>query len=128
MIIAMPGLDGGRVLLLEDEVFIATAIRKFLSAAGAKDVLQVENAEDAFNVIEDSDVDAAVLDIRLKRGTSYDVAEALTRKGVAIVFHSGIDPFEFADAFPDAVCCAKADGPAHLVESLVQAKKNLEAA
>lgn len=128
MIIAMPGLDGGRVLLLEDEVFIAIAIRKFLAAAGAIDIFQAHTAEDALDLVKSTDLDAAVLDVSLAGGTSFDVATELTEQGVAIVFHSGQESCEFADAFPKAVFCAKLDGPGLLVEALVQAKKNLEAA
>lgn len=127
MIIARPALDGGRVLVLEDEVFVSRAIQKFLTAAGATDVLEAANTEDALDMIKDSKLDAAVLDIHLKRGTCFDVAAVLADRGVPFVFHSGNDPYEFAKEFPDAVCCAKLDGPANLVESLLQARKNLAA-
>lgn len=123
----MPALDGGRILLLEDEVSIGMVVQKFLAAAGAADVVHAHTAEDALDLIRYIDLDAAVLDVRLPGGTtSYDVAVALTELGVAIVFHSGYEPIEFAASFPNAVFCGKLNKPGQLVEALVQAQKNLE--
>jgi len=129
MIIEKPVLDGGTILLLEDEAFIGMAIREFLTAAGAEEVHHAFTVEDALVLIEDVDFSAAILDVRLPGGSScYDAAVELAKTDVAIVFHSGHVQIEFLESFPNAVFCGKPASPSKLIDALAEARKNLEAA
>ena len=124
MIIGNPTLDGENILLLEDEAFVGMAIREFLLAAGAVDVAHAYSAEAALERIRETQFDAAVLDVRLPGGTCYDVAVELTKRNVALVFHSGFE-VEFRAAFPNAIVCGKPASAAELIDAIVRAKKHL---
>ena len=128
MIIEKPELDGGTILLLEDEAFIGMAIREFLSAAGAAEVVHAFTVKDALDHLKNYNFDAAILDVRLPEGSCYDVAVALAKLEVALVFHSGHVQVDFLKSFPNAVFCGKPAGPAKLIDALSQAKRNIVSA
>ena len=120
-------LDGGTILLLEDEAFIGMAIREFLIAAGVDDVLHAFTVEDAHALMRSNTFDAAILDVRLPGGSNcYDIAVELAKHDVAIVFHSGHVQVEFLESFPNAVFCGKPASPAKLVDALARAQENLK--
>ncbi len=122
-------LKGGTILLLEDEAFIGMAIREFLIAAGAKDVLHAFTIDEANALIAENEFDAAILDVRLPGGTScFDIAVDLAKREIAIVFHSGHVQVEFLEAFPNAVFCGKPASPAKLIAALTEAQGKLSAA
>jgi len=83
------GLDGKRVLIVEDEVIICLDLRTALEAAGAQ-VSVARKPERALEVIAEGAPDAAVLDVNLGGGdTCAPVAEKLIEIGVPFVLHSG---------------------------------------
>lgn len=94
-------LAGKRVLVVEDEYFLAKETAEAVRRIGGIVLGPVPDAEGAMQIIEQEIVDAAILDIRLGEGTSFLVAEALREKGVRIVFVTGYDdwflPYELDD-------------------------------
>lgn len=122
MIIGSPTLDGQTILLLEDEAFVGMAIREFLLAAGAVEVVHTFSSENAFQRLENYIFDAAVLDVRLPGGTCYDIAVELTKRDVALVFHSGHE-VDFQSSFPKAVICGKPATAAQLINAIDHARK-----
>lgn len=122
MIIESPTLDGETILLLEDEAFIGMAIREFLLAAGAVEVVHAYSSESAFERMKEYSFDAAVLDVRLPGGTCYEVAQELTKRNVALVFHSGHE-VDFQAAFPNAIVCGKPATAAQLINAIERARK-----
>lgn len=87
---AVRPLDGRRVLVVEDEYLIAMEVKRWLRRAGAEVVGPVPNVERALDLIEDGEIDAAVLDINLgDRGTAFSVADRLNALGVPHLFATG---------------------------------------
>lgn len=127
MIIGNPTLDGETILLLEDEAFVGMAIREFLLAAGAVEVVHAYSSESAFIRLEEVNFSAAVLDVRLPGGNCYSVAVELYKRGVALVFHSGFE-VDFHDAFPNSIVCSKPATAAQLIDAIMKAKKLIAAA
>lgn len=127
MIIGSPTLDGATILLLEDEAVIGMAIREFLLAAGAVEVVHAYSSESAFERLEEYSFDAAVLDVRLPDGTCFDVAVELNKRDVALVFHSGHE-VDFQASFPNAIVCSKPATTTQLVNAIGRARKALVAA
>jgi CheY-like chemotaxis protein len=84
---------GPRVLLVEDEYFIAEDLRRALEDAGIGVLGPVPTAVEALDLISASArIDAAVLDINLEGdGLVYPVADALQARGVPFVFATGYD-------------------------------------
>jgi CheY-like chemotaxis protein len=83
-------LDGRRVLIVEDEYLIAMEVKGWLQHAGAKVVGPVPSVERALDLIEDDDIDAAVLDFNLGDGaTALPIAARLDALGVPHLFATG---------------------------------------
>lgn len=104
------GLDGRRILVLEDDPLIALEIETTLADAGARVLGPAHSEAEAMALIDaaisdaaapDADgaptIDGAVLDVYLGGTTCEKVAAHLTSRGVPFVFHSGFardaDPF-----------------------------------
>lgn len=70
-------LDGRRILIAEDEPLIALDIANTLTTAGAEIVGQVRSVNEAIQLTNSERFHCAVLDIILRDGDVYPVAEAL---------------------------------------------------
>ena len=82
-------LAGRRVLVVEDEFFIADDLAKALSALGEEVVGPVPAVAEALRVVADERLDLAVLDINLRGVPVFPVADALRAKNVPFVFATG---------------------------------------
>jgi DNA-binding NtrC family response regulator len=82
-------LTGKRVLLVEDEFYIADDLRRALTTAGAKVVgpfASVRTAEDAIN---SGGFDCAVIDLNLRGDSAVPVAEHLLRLNIPFAIATG---------------------------------------
>jgi hypothetical protein len=84
------GLSGRRVLIVEDEVFIARDLADYFASLGSEIVGPALTLPEGFGLHERAE--AAVLDINLKGELSFPLAEALLARRV---------PFVFFTAYPD---------------------------
>ncbi|UZK67789.1 response regulator [Sphingomonas sp. M1-B02] len=92
-------LGGMRILVVEDEFYLATDIADQIERAGG--TVLGPCADASAGVAElDASPDCAVIDINLGQGPSFEMAEALKRRGVPFLFMTGYDaatiPLEFA--------------------------------
>ena len=84
-----------RILIVEDEPLIAMMLEDFLDVLGKQMAGQADTVADAIALIEQggidqSGVDAAILDVNLRGGEkSWPIADALAAKGVPFVFATG---------------------------------------
>ena len=95
-------LTGRRVLLVEDDYFIANAMRGQFEENGAQVLGPVPSVRSALALIAATpEIDAAVLDINLQEEWVFPVADALRARGVSFVFATGYDrgviPLRFGD-------------------------------
>jgi DNA-binding NtrC family response regulator len=87
-----------RVLVVEDDYFIASEVVRAFRLQGADVVGPVPTLATALNVMENEQaIELAVLDINLRGELVYPLADALESRGVPFVFASGYD----ASAVPD---------------------------
>lgn len=95
-----PDLSGLRVLVVEDEYFIATDAARALRSAGAEVIGPCSTEEAARAEIEARRPDAVLVDINLGTGPSFKLAESLKSQGIPFVFVTGYDqgmiPEEFS--------------------------------
>jgi len=84
-------LTGRRVLVVEDEYFIAQDLRSALEGRGAGVVGPAPDPETAIALIEADQVDIAVLDIHLRGMIDFTVADELKRRGIPFVFATGYE-------------------------------------
>jgi DNA-binding response OmpR family regulator len=92
-------LESRRILVVEDQYYLATDICEWLTDAGAQVLGPARDAEQACDLLEREAVDMAVVDINLGMGPSYKLAEELTGRSVPFLFATGYDqaaiPSEF---------------------------------
>lgn len=92
-------LRGHRVLVVEDDYYLATDAARALAGAGAEVMGPCATEEDARSEIEEHRPAAAVLDVNLGKGPSFKLAEILKDLGIPFVFITGYDqeviPAEF---------------------------------
>ena len=85
----MPGalpLAGCRVLVLEDEYYIAADLEATLSSAGAKVVGPISELSKALEQVDQDGFDVAVIDITLRSESAYMIAHELQRRRIPFVF------------------------------------------
>ena len=94
-----PNLDGRRILVVEDDYYLATDTARALRGAGAEVIGLCATEADARAELEEQRPDAAVVDINLGLGPSFKLAERLKDRGIPFVFTTGYDaeviPAEF---------------------------------
>jgi len=78
------------VLVVEDQIIIASAIQDSLIELGADVVGPCLTLESALDVARSADIDAAVLDVWLKGEACYPVADVLIERGIPFLFTSGV--------------------------------------
>ncbi|MET7242573.1 response regulator [Methylobacterium sp. EM32] len=83
--------DRLRVLVVEDEYFIADDISRALIRHGAEVVGPVPTVQEARALLDTQALDLAVLDINLRSELVYPLVAELSRRGVPMVFATGYD-------------------------------------
>lgn len=82
-------LAGRRVLVVEDEPFIAMTLEDMLTDFGCVVAGSVSQVSEALAVIARGEMDAAVLDVNLGNQKIDPVADELARRGCPFVFTTG---------------------------------------
>lgn len=92
-------LIGKRLLVLEDDFYLAKDAATLLTQAGAEVVGPFGNAADENTLCAAGELDGAVVDINLGHGPSFAFAQALGDAKVPFVFVTGYDAATIPDAF-----------------------------
>jgi two-component SAPR family response regulator len=82
-------MAGCRVLVVEDEALIAFEIEDVLRAIECEIVGPTGKLETALRLAREEKLDLAILDITIRGGKVYPVAELLLTRGVPFVLASG---------------------------------------
>lgn len=83
-------LAGKRILVLEDEYFIASDIRQLVADQDAIVVGPVGSLSQGLALASEP-IDLAVLDVNLEGEQSFELADALSRRTVPLMFVTGYD-------------------------------------
>lgn len=94
-------LNGCRVLVVEDDYYLASDTARALRNAGAEVLGPVGNEEQALALITEQHVTCALVDINLGNGLLFRVADALKERGVSFVFVTGYDDVMIPERFGD---------------------------
>lgn len=82
------GISGLRVLVVEDDYWVAATLVEIITEAGAEVVGPVDCVRDALTAL-DSSPHVASLDVQLGSETSFPIADELDRRGVPFIFATG---------------------------------------
>ena len=88
---ARQDLEGCTILIAEDEALVAMALAELVEDIGGKVVGPFAHVSQCQRELETQQIDAAILDVRLCDGTTYELAQRLMREGVPVMFHSAND-------------------------------------
>jgi CheY-like chemotaxis protein len=109
----------GRVLVLEDEPFIALDMEAMLHEFGATEVVSVNTRADALQWLAKNVPDVAIIDPRVNDGVCTDVVEVLSAAQIPFVVYSGAEVDEGdAEAFSHGEWLPKPTLPDILRETL----------
>lgn len=112
-----------KVLLLEDELFVAMATEQILTDLGAQRVTCCATIREAYDRLSAEAYDVAVLDLKLPDGDSLDAARELLSSGCAVVFHSGHADENCASTVPGSVYCPKPSGKNEILSAIQRAQE-----
>lgn len=110
-----------RVLLVEDELFIALDVQATIEAAGFEVEGPCMTLTEAQEAVEryGAAFAAAVLDVRVADGNVFDAADRLHAAGVPLIFHSGhADDADLRRRYPQAMVCPKPSAPETLSDAI----------
>lgn len=112
-------LQNTRILVAEDETFIALDIALAIEDAGGTVIGPTAHVFEALKLLEEHDVSGAILDVNLADRNVTPIALLLIRRLVPMVFHTGVGlPSELAAIHPDLVVCTKPTSPDRLIRHL----------
>lgn len=97
-----------RILVVEDDFFLADEICRGIDDAGGVIVGPASSIRGAFDLIaSEPSIDAALLDANLGGEMVFPVADKLLAESVPFVFTSGYDDSVMSGRFPNVPICQK---------------------
>ena len=89
-----------RVLLVEDEPLIAMMVEDFVDMLGHSLAGSVDTAAEGVRLVEGGGVDVALIDVNVRDGPSWPVADAMKARGLPYIVATGghVDPPPVAHA------------------------------
>jgi DNA-binding NtrC family response regulator len=82
-------LSKANLLVVEDEILVLLELESVLREAGADEIHLCRNVDSALNRIEQENITAAILDVRLGQEVVTPVAQALAQRGTPFIFYTG---------------------------------------
>ena len=114
-----PSLSGRRVLVVEDEYFVADDLGRALTQLGAEVLGPVATREEAFELLSTGErIDLAVLDINLQDESVFPVADTLVEQGVPFLFATGYDQTAIPAQYQQVLRWEKPFAPEALAQAL----------
>jgi DNA-binding response OmpR family regulator len=111
-------LKGRRILLVEDEYFVATEIAELLRGGGIEVVGAFARVQPALEAVNRETIDGAVLDVRLDGETSERLAALLVACGVPVLLVTGYEPDQMPPGVRGLPCLRKPFSPDDLLQAL----------
>lgn len=90
-----------RVLVVEDEMIIALGIEDLLDDLGFQLVGPAARVDAAVQLASQAALDVAILDVNIRGGTSYPVADVLAQRGIPFLFCSGYGDWALEERYRD---------------------------
>jgi DNA-binding response OmpR family regulator len=92
-------LVGKHILVVEDEYYIASDLKRALTKHGAVVVGPVGDVNKGLALLDHQPLDAAVLDVNLEGSTSYPIADLLVEHSVPYLFLTGYDGWSLPEKY-----------------------------
>jgi len=112
----LPDLAGARVLLVEDEYYIADDLRRLLDGAGASVVGPVSTLAKAHKALDEDAFDCAVIDLNLHGESAIPIADRLAQQGHSFAIATGYGSGSVPDRYKDVPRIEKPFDPPALIQ------------
>jgi PAS domain S-box-containing protein len=112
------GLEGKRILIVEDEPLVAMELESNLTAAGCEVIGPAGTLEQAKSLVAEREFDAALVDVNLAGRAVDEIAAALTQKNCPFAFVTGYGREALPRGFQDAVLLGKPFGRAQVLAAV----------
>lgn len=109
-----------RVLVVEDEMIIALVIEETLIELGFHVIGPAARLDVALRLANEEAIDAAILDVNIRGGDSYPVADILAGRGIPFVICSGYSDWAVVERHRNRPRLTKPYTAKQLEDSLVQ--------
>jgi len=119
-----PDLTGRRILVVEDEYFIADDIARALTSLGAEVIGPAADLQRAKALLSEGSIDWAVLDINLQGEMVYPLAQALQERSIPFIFATGYDRTSIPNGYADVPRWEKPFDPQTLARVLPSLMKS----
>jgi CheY-like chemotaxis protein len=93
--------EGRQVLVVEDEMTIVVILEDTLLGLGAQVVGPVARLDTALRLAKEAPIDAALLDVNIRGGNSYPVADILAERGIRFAFSTGYSDWALEERHRD---------------------------
>lgn len=111
-------LKGKRVLVVEDDYFIAADLTRALERDEMVVIGPVASVDDANETLSAQMPDAAILDIHLGSATAYQLADRLMGEQVPVLFVTGYDGWHLPEPYLSQPRLTKPTGEEELISAL----------
>jgi CheY-like chemotaxis protein len=113
-------LTGCRVLIVEDEWFLADDLRAALKSLGANVIALIGDLDEALDLLAHDGFDIVVVDINLRGRLAFTIADRLQQQGIPFVFMTGYSADQIPAQFADVIRWEKPFDPQMVLKDLVQ--------
>jgi DNA-binding response OmpR family regulator len=113
-------LNGARILLVEDEYYIADDVQRVLSGAGAEILGPFSSLSKAHSAIDAGGFDCAVIDLNLHGESAIPIADRLADAGKSFAIATGYGAGSVPDRFKDVPRIEKPFDPPALLRLVGQ--------
>ena len=101
-------LEGSRVLVVEDEYYLAVELRRLVTQLGGDVVGPAKDVDAALGLLKrDARPDLAILDVNLNGARVDPLAAVLRARGVPLLFATGYEASALDSCFPEEPVVSK---------------------
>ena len=111
-------LAGKRILIVEDEYFLASDLARLLKDRGAEVVGPAANLPEAERLVGEGGLDCAVLDMNLRGEMAFPIADRLEAEGIPYICASGYNVASLPERFGNVPRVEKPYDPMELIAML----------
>ncbi|NIY73913.1 response regulator [Marivivens donghaensis] len=112
--------DAGRVLIVEDEAIIALDLKFIVEDMGLDVMGPAPSVDGGLNAMAESLPTLAILDVNVRGGEVFALADVLQKANVPIIFHSAhATEDELSSRYPGMIFCPKPTVPYQIEDSIV---------
>ncbi len=100
-------LSGLKILVVEDRFLVAQLHTQMLEDEGCHVIGPASSVKDALRLVDESAIDAGLLDVDLNGETCAPIAAKLRERGIPLVLCTGFDRLQIPPAFREVAVLAK---------------------